>query len=134
MTLLVILLATTALCIGFVVLTVYEAEHGMRFFGERRARFDKQIGRIAFIIEHVDFAAFLYDEVRHLAHSVAHSIAHLSLQSVRAIERLLTRLVRSFRAKEASLVPRESTREFVKTLSNFKEQLKATTPEVPEIQ
>lgn len=129
---LILILLAIALLVGFVALTAYETEHGTRFFEAQRAQLDRHVERIVFIIEHVDFAAFLRDEVRHFAHRVGHAIVHLSLQAVRAAERLLTRLVRSFRAREATTAaPRESTRAFVKTLSDFKEQLK--TPEVPEI-
>jgi len=85
-----------------------------------------------FILENVDLGAFLRDEVRNAANRIGHAIANLSLQAVRATERLLTRVVRYLRVRhEVSAAPRESTREFVKTLSDFKENLKA--PEVPDI-
>ncbi|MBU6214391.1 hypothetical protein KGM48_00905 [Patescibacteria group bacterium] len=130
---LLLILGTIALLGGFIAMTAYETGRGSRFFSARRARLDRLVERISFIIEHVDFAAFLRDELRHLAHRIGHDIAHLSLQIVRAIERILTRLVRSFRVREAGSAPRESTRAFVKTLSDFKEHLKATAPEIPKI-
>lgn len=129
-----LILATIVLLAGFVALTVYEKEHEVRFLRERRERLDRVVERAVFIIEHVDFAAFLRDEIHHLARRVGHDVVNLSLQIVRAIERLLTRLVRHFRARQADVEPRESTRAFVKTLSDFKEQLKASPPEIPEIQ
>jgi len=131
---LILILGALILCAGFLTLTSYEADHGVRFWSAERTKLDRQIDRIDFIIKHVDFAAFLREEIQHVAQRTAHSIVHLSLQLVRMIERLLTRLVRHFRTQEAAVPPRESAREFVKTLSDFKEQLKASPPEIPDIQ
>lgn len=82
--------------------------------------------------------AFVREEVRRLAARISHDLAHLSLQAVRTTERLLTRLVRHLRSRHTidtiDTVPRENVREFVKTLSDFKSQLKGTHPEVGEIQ
>jgi hypothetical protein len=129
----IFLAVALALLVGFAVLTGYETRTGTRFFAERRARFDRDIERLEFIAAHVDFAAFARDEARHAADSVGHSAAQLSLQAVRAVERTLTRVARSLRARhEMSAVPRESTREFVKTLSEFKDTLEAEHPEVPD--
>jgi hypothetical protein len=76
----------------------------------------------------------LSELTRHFAERVAHDSVHISLLAVRAVERLLTRAVRHLRAEHSvSAPPRESSREFVQTLSDFKEQLKATPPEVPDI-
>lgn len=131
MTYLVVVLVALVLLMGFVLLVNYEKRHTTRFFGEERARFDKHIERIEFIIEHVDLAAFVKDEIRHAMNQIGHIVAHLSLQAVRFVERFLTRLVRHLRMRnENSATPRESTREFVKTLSDFKDTLQATHPDV----
>lgn len=128
-------LTTLALLIGFFVFVVYEERRGVRVFAGVRTRFDQNIERIEFILAHVDFSAFLFDEIRRLASRLAHGAAHFSLLAVRATERLLTRTVRHFRTQSvANAVPRESTREYVKTLSDFKGRLKATHPEVSDIQ
>lgn len=131
---LIILLASVVLLIGFLVLTRYEARRGMRYFAGEREFLDTQVMRIQFIIEHVDLAAFLRDEIRHLANRLGHSIVHISLLGVRAVERLLTRLVKLLRTRYAdNVAPRESAREFVKTLSEFKDGLKETHPDVSDI-
>ena len=128
---LVVVLFALTLLIGFVVLSHYEKRHETRFFEEKRARLDAHIERIEFIIEHVDLKAFVKDEIRNAMNRLGHMIAHLSLQVVRAVERLLTRLVRHLRVQhEDTAAPRESTREFVKTLSDFKDGLKTTHPDV----
>ena len=132
MTYLVVLLVPIALLAGFYLLTQREAQQGVRYFASRRDAFDRDVERMEFILENVDLGAFLRDEVRNAANRIGHAIANLSLQAVRATERLLTRVVRYLRVRhEVSAAPRESTREFVKTLSDFKENLKA--PEVPDI-
>ncbi|MFZ2167890.1 MAG: hypothetical protein WAV50_03420 [Minisyncoccia bacterium] len=140
MTYLVVVLGTFALLAGFVVLAHYETEHNVRFFASKRSLFDGHVERVQFIIEHVDLAAFAQDEIRHAMTRLGHAIAHFSLVAVRAIERLLTRLVRHLRIQhEDEVAPRETAREFVKTLSDFKDGLKATHPdvsvaaEVPEV-
>lgn len=123
-----------ALFIGFLILSEYEMRRGVRLFARKRAYLDEHIARIEFIIAHVDFGAFLSEEVRHLFHLVVQEIVHLSLQTVRTVERLLTRLVRHLHTQRAiDPIPRENAREFVKTLSDFKGKLEATHPKVPDI-
>lgn len=128
-----LILISLALAAGFLALTAYETERGVRFFGDFRMRLDRDVERVEFIIANVDLAAFLRDEIERLAHKIGHDIAHLTLQVVRAAERLLTRTVRHLRTKESMDAPREASREFVKTLSDFKGHLEATRPEVPSV-
>lgn len=124
-----------ALLAGFVALTRYETNRGARFFAAKRTWLDEGIERIEFIVEHVDLAAFARDEVRHAMTRFGHAIAHLSLQVVRATERLLTRLVRHLRVQhEDEVAPRETAREFVKTLSEFKDGLNATHPDIDSLE
>lgn len=129
MTQIIFILVTLALFIGFIILTKYEIQRGMRVGAPYRERLDRAVGRAEFIIENVNVGAFLHDEVRHLASRVGHSIVHLSLIAVRATERALTNLVRHMRSRpESDVASRETAREFVKTLSDFKDNLKATHP------
>jgi hypothetical protein len=114
---------------GFLALTQYETTAGTRFFEDERSRFDRFVTRWLFVYEHVDFVAFFRDIASMALHHVGHTLTHVSLQVVRWVERLLTRLIRFFHAREAALEPRESTRAFVKTLSDFKEHLRATAPQ-----
>jgi hypothetical protein len=131
---LIFIFVALALFIGFLVLSDYEMRRNVRLFARGRARLDEQVARIEFIIAHVDFAAFLREEVHHISHRIAQEVVHLSLQTVRAVERLLTRVVRHLHMQHAiDPMPRENAREFVKTLSDFKGSLKATHPKVPDI-
>ena len=126
---------TCALLIGFVILTRYETRRGSRVCASARGCLDTQVDRVAFIIAHVNFVAFAKEEVNLAFTRVGHLIANLSLQTVRAAERLLTRAVRHFRVKGAeNAAPRENAREFVKTLSDFKETLSATHPEISDVE
>ncbi|MEK7101828.1 MAG: hypothetical protein AAB882_01600 [Patescibacteria group bacterium] len=132
---LIFILVTLALLGGFFVLTDYEVRRGTRFFAQKRARLDHTVERVQFVLGHVDIGAFVRDEIRHLAHRIAHDIVHLSLVIVRAIERLLTRVIRYFHTRQAAdTAPRENVREFVKTLADFKDSLKATHPEISDIE
>lgn len=113
----------------------YEMRRGIRLYESKRMSLDRTVDRIVFITEHVNLAEFLRDEVRHLAGRIGHDIVHFSLIVVRIIERLLTKLMRRLRNHpEIDTSPRETAREFVKTLSDFKDNLKATHPETQEIQ
>ncbi len=117
--------------IGFLL---FESRRGTRFLVPHRVRLDRTIERSAFIFAHVDFASFAHEEAKRFTHRLTHDVAHLSLTSVRILERLLTRLVRHLRAKSISeRTPQESARSFVRTLSEFKGQIKATRPDVSEI-
>ena len=129
------LLVALALLGGFVALTRYETGRGMRLFAASRARLDARVEHVLFIYEHVDFNAFVEEETKALMLRVGHAIAHLSLQTVRAIERLLTRAVRDLRTRVSSEagVPRATERPFVQALGDFKEELKQARPPVPEL-
>jgi hypothetical protein len=132
---LVFLLVSLLLLVGFFALTWYEDERGARYLAPHRERLDAHVKRAEFVLTHVDFNAFAREEARRLVTQTGHRLAHFSLQLVRGVERLLTRLVRHLRTEHAVEVrPSGEAREFVKTLSDFKDRLKDTMPEVPPIQ
>jgi hypothetical protein len=132
---LVTVLASIALLAGFFALTCVEKRRGTRVLAPARDRLDQKVSRIEFILAHVDLAEFARDEVRRAINRIGHDVAHLTLQVVRSAERLLTRAVRYLRSQQdVDATPRESSRPFVKTLSDFKDRLKASRPDFPEIQ
>ena len=131
---LIFILTTLVLVAGFLILVGYERRRGMRLFEVARGRLDRNIARIEFVVDHVDFGAFFIEESHRIAARIGHDIAHISLLVVRATERLLTRVVRHFRSRHAGdAAPRESARGYVKTLSDFKDRLKTTHPEISDI-
>ena len=131
---LIFICITFALLAGFFVLVHYEARRGVRLGASYRARLDEHVERIEFILAHIDLATFLRDEARHFVSRIGHDSVHILLLVVRAVERLLTRVIRHQHAKRIiDAEPVENTREFVKTLSDFKEQLDATRPQMPDI-
>jgi|SRR3989338_2579426 len=119
----------------FVGTLVVEARRQARFFSTYRNQLDRWVEQASFILAHVDFASFAKEEIQRLARRASHDLAHLTLQSVRAVERLLTRLVRRLRTRHPDLSQPagESTRSFVRTLSEFKGHLEATRPEMSDI-
>jgi vacuolar-type H+-ATPase subunit I/STV1 len=126
----VFLLVSVGLLVSFFLLTRYESAKGVRVYAGKRERLDAFVGRLELIVEHVDLGVFLREELRHQVGRVGHDVAHISLVTVRAVERVLTRLVRRLRAHpEVDTAPRETAREFVKVLSEFKDNLKTTDPE-----
>lgn len=134
MTPLISILVSFALLGGFLALVIYETKQGVRFLPQTRERLDVLVTRGTFVVEHVDFAAFLRDTVRTGVNRLVHDVAHLSLLFVRTIERFLTRVVRYLRTRNAvDMVPHKNAREFVQKLSDFKGQLQETPPKIPDI-
>lgn len=131
---LIFVIIALALFVGFLLLSGYEARRGVRAFARTRARLDENAERIGFILAHTNFDSFMREEMHYIARRIAHAVAHISLQAVRATERFLTHLVRYLHTEHAvDIVPRENAGKFVQTLSDFKDHLKTTHPKVPDI-
>jgi hypothetical protein len=117
----------------YISLLAIEARREARFFESWRAALDRAVRRGAFIIAHVDFASFAREQSRVLARRTAHDFVHVSLGAVRAVERLLTKAVRRLRMHPEFVRPtNESSRTFVRTLSEFKGHLESSRPNLPE--
>lgn len=100
MTYLISILVPLALLALFLLLVTYEERRGARVVlpGPRQA-LDLKVARAAFIVRHVDWGAFTNDVLRSGTERILHDLAHTSLIIVRALERALTRLVRTLRAR-----------------------------------
>jgi len=131
MTTLILILAAITLAVGFGITVSYETRTGARFFNRYRTQLDTRIDRVTFILTHIDFAAFIREEGTRFIARMSHDSVHLVLQLVRAVERLLTRMVRTLRTRREMReeVPRKTSRAFVKTLSEFKDDLASNRPE-----
>lgn len=88
-----------ALLGGFLLLTMYEGRKQTRVLGGARSAFDARIAKISFIASHVNWSEFLGEFVRTGASNVIHMLAEGTLAAVRALERLLTRIVRYLRGR-----------------------------------
>lgn len=134
MTYLILSILSIVLLGGFFTLTQFEKRRGVRMFASFRERLDANVSKLEFVAQHVDWHGYFKDEFGRLVHRAGHDAAHVSLQAVRSVERTLTQWVRHLRTRQSlSAMPRETSRAFVRTLSDFKGHLEATRPEMPEI-
>lgn len=104
-----ILIAIALVLFGaFLLLTALERSRGFRILGTIRKRLDARVSRIAFVLSHVDWSAFIKHLVTSVLERIAHDSAHTVLLVVRFIERLLTRAVRYLRERRgAAPLPEE---------------------------
>lgn len=128
-------LLVLAVIAGFYFLTRYETARGARFFAAKRDALDQYISQSRFLVEHIDWKSLFREQGKRVIERLGHDVAHATLQSVRAAERFLTEFVRKLRSTGAHhhVSLRETSRPFVKTLTDFKGHLQATRPEMPEI-
>lgn len=108
----IILIALSMILLGgFFVLVGFERSRGLRIAGIWRNKLDAKVAKTAFIVNHVDWGAF----VRHLlgtaAERIAHDVAHTVLKIVRTAERLLTRAVKYLRMRRGLTVEEEPEEE-----------------------
>lgn len=100
----ILILIPLVLLIAFLSLTAVESRTGRRFLAGRRFALDAKVSRYMFIIRHVDWGAVSADLVKSFLERATHDIAHGALIGVRALERSLTRVVRSLRSREENPV------------------------------
>lgn len=110
---LILIAAPLVLLALFLAVTAYEGRRGRRLaLSGPRYLFDKKMERAAFIVQHVDWGAFLNDLTKSGAERLLHDLAHSTLIAVRAVERELTSLVRTLRARrEPTALPAPDAQE-----------------------
>ena len=99
---LIAILVSLALFGGFLFLTAFERARGVRVLAGPRAILDRRVARLGFVIQHVDWGAFLKHMVQSAFARIVHDIAQFTLMAVRFVERLLTRIVRSLREQRST--------------------------------
>ena len=104
MTYLLLIIASIALFAGFFGVTVVEARTGTRYFAVSRAKLDRNVARVAFVIKHVNWAEFFAHLFQSFFERVLHDLAHWSLMAVRFVERQLTNVVRYLRDRRPNLL------------------------------
>ncbi len=130
MTYLTAVLGTLLLLLGFLVLSLVETMSGVRILGGLRRGLDKRVARMNFIATHIDWGGFFAYVTRSNAERVAHDIVHAVLLFVRAVERTLTRAIRSLRERVAENAPAGEPVEgsqLVATIVRFRKSLRKGT-------
>lgn len=84
---------------GFLLVTAFEQDRGIRIFRRQREQLDERAARLSFVVTHVDWSAFLAHLTKEGLERLLHDVAHTSLMIVRMLERELTRAVRAIRAR-----------------------------------
>ena len=123
---LISIVGSIALFAGFLALTRFEHARGTRYMSVRRERLDAVTGRALFIVRNVDFASLVRAEMTRALRRVSHILIAASLQGIRAVERVLTRLIRRLRAEggvQHVRPDRPSGRQFISALTDFKARL-----------
>lgn len=105
MSYLIVILGSLFVLVSFVLWAHLETTRGFRVGGPLRKRLDRHVSRTGFVLTHIDWHAFTRHVARTTAERVAHDIVHTTLVVVRAVERTLTRLIRSLRARVATHEP-----------------------------
>ncbi|MDB5195397.1 MAG: hypothetical protein JWO84_581 [Parcubacteria group bacterium] len=127
MSYLVAVLASLLLLVGFVMWSWLETRTGFRLFPRSRRRFDSKVARTAFVIRHIDWAAFFQHLARSSAERIAHDLVHTTLIVVRAMERMLTRTIRTLRervAQSAEDGPPVEGSQLIATIVRFRKSFK----------
>lgn len=122
---LILVLSSIVLFVGFVFLTRFEERRGMRYFPKTREALDGRVSAIGSKARTMDLGESTASFLRRLGHRLLHDVAHISLLAVRWVERTLTRVVRSLRAKRAEQAPSA----FVATMTDFKRDLRSGSGE-----
>lgn len=108
----IILIALSLILLGgFFVLVGFERSRGLRIAGVWRNKLDAKVARTAFIVNHVDWGAFVRHLLGSAAERIAHDVAHTVLKIVRTAERFLTRAVKYLRMRRGLAVEEEPEEE-----------------------
>lgn len=126
---LIFILVSLVLYAGFLVLTAIEVKNGKRAFVRTRTAFDRGMGRVNFVLEHVDLPGYLRDTSHEVAVRSAHGFVRGVLVAVRFVERLLTRLVRALREHSATSMAavvsgQEAHSPFIRAIRHVKDELR----------
>jgi hypothetical protein len=108
---------------GFLMLVALERAKGVRVAAAGRRALDRKVARLAFIVRHVDWGAFVKHLTGTALERVLHDVAHGILRIVRITERLLTRTVRTLRERRGLAVeetPQEDASRFARGLEKVR--------------
>lgn len=117
----VITLSVSILLVGiFLFLLRVEKKRNGRFFAHMRDILDAHVARASFIFTNVDWGEFAGHITRTSIEHAVHELAHRTLLLVRSLERLLTGVVRTLRARrEGVLLPKTDTNSRIARVTGF---------------
>lgn len=131
MSYLIAVLGSLLLLASFLLFSSLETRYGFRVLSGPRKRFDRQVARVTYVAQHIDWGGFIAHIVKTMAERVAHDLVHTSLLIVRAVERILTRLIRVLRERVASRVSDEPPVEgsqLIATIIRFRKSFRREQP------
>ena len=111
----------------FVVILVIERKRGKTFFPRTRGRFDTNVARAVYVVNHIDWGAFFGHVLKLSLEKIAHDIVHGVLLMVRTVERSLTRAIRVLRERLAYRSDSSEATdgfELTKTIQRFRKNIK----------
>ena len=104
MILLVAILVSGLLFVGFLSLTFAEARSGKRVFGFARRALDQKVENVGAVVRRADLGSLIFHGARAVIEYLVRLIVHGILVAVRAVERFLTRTAHSLRTREEMLM------------------------------
>jgi hypothetical protein len=131
MSYLIIILVLLLLLSCFVAWSWLETAKGFRLLSGPRSRLDRQVSRTSYVIRHIDWAAFFAHLARSSAERIAHDLVHTTLLVVRAVERMLTRNIRTLRERVAASTeggPPVEGSQLIATIVRFRKSFKREQP------
>jgi hypothetical protein len=127
MSYLLTILVSLLLLFVFLLWTSLETARGFRVLSGPRRKLDRQVAKVTFIVQHVDWGAFTAHMAKTMAERIAHDIVHAVLIAVRATERVLTKTIRTLRervsAHNPSAEPVEGS-QLINTIVRFRKSLR----------
>ncbi len=102
---LVAILVSFLILVAFLVLVRLETARGFRVLSGPRKRLDHNVARASYIARHIDWGGLITHVIVTNAERAAHDLVHGVLLLVRAVERTLTRLIRSLRERARKRAP-----------------------------
>jgi hypothetical protein len=131
MSYLIAVLVSLLVLASFLLFSSLETRYGFRVLAGPRRRFDRHVARATYVARHIDWSGFIAHIVKTTAERIAHDIVHTTLLVVRAVERILTRIIRVLRERVASRATDEPPVEgsqLIATIIRFRKSFKRELP------
>ncbi len=125
--------STTLFAIGalfiFLALTLFEKKRGVRIAEGMRTKLDAKMIKIAFILHHVDWSAFVRETLINGFESLVHRAVHNLLLFVRTIEKFLSTTVVQLRERRLQSLSKPRGRT-IRSLRGVRMRVPVSTVEI----